>query len=95
MIDLFDDVTNPDAHENFQQWRRENDAGFFINLKSKNNLILRRVHCSHPGGTDWEKGGDGSLTTNPKICSSDKNELLRWAKYKFAASLKVCRDCKP
>ena len=95
MIVEFYDKTNGDDHEKFQQWRRENDNGFFINIKSSNNIMLHRVHCPHPGGTEWEKGEWGSLTKNRKICSTDKNELLNHAKKKYTTDLKVCRDCKP
>ncbi len=95
MIVEFYDKINGDDHEKFQRWRRENDEGFFINIKSSNNLMLHRVHCLHPGSTDWKKGEWGSLTKNRKICSTDKKDLSNWAKQNYKASLKVCRDCKP
>jgi hypothetical protein len=95
MIEEFHDKINGDDHENFQRWRRTNETGFFINIKSSNDVMLHRVICRHPRSTDWEKGEWGTLTKNRKVCSTDKNTLLNWVKKYCSASLKLCRDCKP
>jgi hypothetical protein len=46
MIEEFYDETNGDDHERFQRWRRDNDEGFFINVKSSNKIMLHRVPCT-------------------------------------------------
>lgn len=99
MITEFHDETGKSAHSEFQNWRRGNDRDFFVNVKSKSNLMLHRAACTHPGDTEWERAeneGWGSLTTNRKVCSNDVQELQDWAKEKYSpAALKVCGTCKP
>jgi hypothetical protein len=90
----FHDKNGPDEHERFQQWRRENHSGFFINCKSPNNMMIHTVSCSHSGDTEWGRDGEwGSLTKNRKICSTNPEELRVWAGKNSGAALKKCRDC--
>jgi hypothetical protein len=99
MIVEFQDANGESAHSDFQKWRRGNEGGFFINVKAKNDLMLHRVSCSHPGGTEWEREEHekwGSLTQNRKVCSNDVQKLQNWAKEKdSSAQLKTCGTCKP
>jgi hypothetical protein len=90
MIKDFHDKKGFDEHERFQQWRRKNPSGFFINIKSPNNLMIHSVPCSHSGNTEWEAGEWGTLTKNRKICSTSAEELQIWA---TEHNLKKCRDC--
>jgi hypothetical protein len=99
MIVEFQDKNGESAHSDFQNWRRGNENGFFINVKSKNDVMLHRVSCSHPGNTEWQPEENekwGSLTKNRKVCSDDVQELQDWAREKYsAAKLKMCNSCKP
>jgi hypothetical protein len=57
--------------------------------------MLHRVRCAHPGGTDWQAGASGSLTTRRKVCSTDRQALVDWARQHGVGFLKSCSDCKP
>ena len=96
-MECFYDRTDPDnAHDRFQQWRRENEDGYFLNIRGMNSVMLHRTHCPHIGGTNWEKDqGFGSLTKNKKLCSPDKDELVQWANENAHSKLKECSNCAP
>ena len=99
MIVEFQDTQDTFDHEKFQLWRRQNDGGFFVNVKSPNNLMLHRVTCNHHGDSNWERESEtswGSLTRSRKLCSGDVAELQKCVAEKYgAAELKKCADCKP
>lgn len=95
MLIEFHDKVDKGAHDKLQEWRRENNYGFFINCKSKNSMMLHGALCPHPGDTEWEEGEWGSLTRSKKVCSTNREELVSWANKNSVAKLKVCRDCKP
>jgi hypothetical protein len=93
----FKDTQHTFYHEDFQKWRRQNDNGFFVNVKSGTNILLHRTICPHLGDSEWEREtGWGSLTRSRKICSADLAELqLRIAEEYSTSKLKMCADCKP
>lgn len=93
MIGIFKDDMNEDAHDRFQRWRNANQDGFFVNQKSGRSAMLHVASCPHAGNTAWARGDWGSLTRNRKICSSDKEELLNWAR-NVQIPIKHCSDCK-
>ncbi len=99
MIVEFHDGNGESAHNDFQDWRRENESGFFINVRSRDDQMLHRASCSHAGNTEWkpEDHDDwGSLTKSRKICSTDIRELQdRIEEEGGIIILKVCGDCKP
>lgn len=99
MVLEFQDENGKFAHDEFQKWRRKNANGFFVNVKSKNNLMLHRVSCSHPGDSEWTREENktwGSLTKNRKACAEDVLRLQSWAKEKYkSAETKMCNSCKP
>jgi len=92
---IFSDDESQDAHEEFQRWRRENEAGFFINCRTKNDLMLHRVLCPHHGDTTWARSDGASLTKRPKVCSINRQELVNWARAQSKKLLKICNDCAP
>ena len=88
----------PDAHELFQQWRRDNEKGFIVNVRSNNNIMLHRsVYCQHLGDNLWKEGRPGwdSLGNATKICSNDREQLVRWINEHYQTELKICKDCNP
>jgi hypothetical protein len=95
----FHDSQNECEHSNFQRWRRENENGFFVNVKSENNLMLHKADCKHLGDAIWEKDDSeafGSLTKTRKICSNNSNDLQDKIRKEFSSvKLKFCNDCKP
>jgi hypothetical protein len=93
MTTVLHDKLQPDAHNLFQQWRRNNPAGYFINYKGQNNTMLHHVSCSHIGDTEYDGAEWGSLTKRMKICSTDKRELQQWAESAGVTDLKECKDC--
>ena len=69
------------AHELLQQWRRTNEDGFIVNLRSDNNIMLHRSgYCLHLGDNEWKEGrtGWGSLGNATKICSNNREQLVKW-----------------
>ncbi len=86
--------------EQFQEWRRNNPSGFFVNCKSANDLMLHRANCWHHGDTQTGPEEWGSLTAKLKVCSTNRRELEEWAEKwalthgKAPLNLKLCSDCK-
>ncbi len=97
MIVEFQDSNNSIVHEEFQEWRRLNPEGFFLNCKSRSNLMLHFVVCQHHGNAEWPCDEDGyhSLTKKMKVCSTNSTELEQWAGSNSTAKLKSCSDCVP
>ncbi len=99
MVSEFQDEGVKSAHSSFQSWRRENENGFCINVKSKNDLVLHRAYCDHHGDSEWETDGPeswGSLTKKKKVCSNNLRDLQKWAEEKYSGvKLRACKDCKP
>ena len=87
--------TTNHAHEQFQQWRRSNPGGFFINCKTRTTWMLHRVDCEHLVNTTWKQDGVGSLTKQKKICSTVSFELLMFANQQPGVRFTKCADCKP
>jgi len=99
MISEFADNLHGDAHDLFQAWRLKNPEGFFIKQKGKGNYLLHHVGCAHIGNPFWgredtiqSRGRSQSLTTSPKICSSDPTEVLVWLTERNFAH-EICRHC--
>ena len=93
MIEAFSDKEGPDAHNNFQAWRRGNPEGFFLNSVKANTYKLHHVDCRHVGDTSWEPGDySKSLTRQEKLCSLDPDELSRWVEAR-GGELSDCADC--
>jgi hypothetical protein len=85
----------PGMHEKLQTWRRENQSGFIINVKSSNNAMLHISGCRiHFGDIDITEE-QYNLGNTTKICSKDKGELIEWAKKGINGVLKECKSCKP
>jgi hypothetical protein len=96
MLIEFEDTENKVFHGKFQTWRSKNLDGFFINCRSRIDLMLHRVPCSHPGNMKWQDiGGFGSLTKKKKVCSENIAELEQWARDDEDAKLRYCKDCFP
>ena len=97
MVVQFKDTQDTFGHEKFQNWRRQNESGFFVNVKSSTNLMLHRTICSHHGDSEWKREtGWGSLTRSRKICSDSMEELQQLITEEYGRSkLKMCTDCKP
>ena len=87
----------PDAHEEFQDWRRANENGFIINVKSPADAMLHRTICPHLGDSEWEAGRAnwGSMGNTTKVCSSSPSELFKWAKTNLKSELQICKGCTP
>ena len=86
----FRDTAGSSDHDNFVRWMDENPNGFFLNYKSPSSFMLHRVHCDH---LDFKE--KVSLTSNRKLCSTDREELETWAKERSAQKLRYCSNCKP
>ena len=94
MIEEFKDEAGKFDHRQFQRWRRDNLAGFFINREKGSIWLLHKSLCAHAGDTDWDIGTGHSLTRKKKICASTIRELEGWASSN-GLSLRSCPDCKP
>ena len=93
MITEFTDQAPSDAHNRFQEWRRTNPNGFFLNQQSPNVAMRHHVECSHLGDMEWESSDySKSLTKTSKICSTNPEDLLAWASER-GLSVKDCNDC--
>ena len=91
----FSDKLQPDAHSQFQAWRRANPDGYFLNPKSpKDSYLLHRVPCPHLGNDTWmpEDFDGATLTRKHKLCSTDPKELQDLAAER-GFDLRDCNDC--
>jgi len=91
----FHDGININAHDLFQRWRRDHwDSGYFANRKSRNNFLLHRVSCAHPGDGEWSSDDVGEgLTNTKKICAEEPQELLSWIREQYDVEPVFCKDC--
>jgi hypothetical protein len=71
-------------HDDFVKWLAENPDGYFINCRTASDMMLHRPSCHHL--IDEE-----SLTSRRKVCSLDRDQLVRWAKKR--GTLEFCPDC--
>jgi hypothetical protein len=82
-----------DAHEEFQEWRRNNPDGFFLNRRPSGKYMLHHVSCHHLGDPWWKVADWGrSLTHSRKICCVDYGALEKWAADQGDAVVD-CQDC--
>lgn len=80
--------TDVDAHRKFVDWIDTNPAGFVINRKSPNQMVLHVSSCGHFKPCDW-----ANQTTNLKACSLDRKKLEHWAEVEGVENLQICPDC--
>jgi hypothetical protein len=96
MITQFHDSGRESALNRFQDWRRANTDGFFINCINRTTWKLHVTTCWHSGNSLWLRDRRGaSLTRQRKICSDSLQELLTWAEQDGAPSLTCCTHCLP
>ncbi len=84
------DNRDRNSSDNFQSWMESNTGKFFINYVSSNDLMLHKVPCSH---FVFRKAVD--LAAHKKICSSNRQELEKWAENNSKIKLRICSTCKP
>jgi purine nucleoside permease len=94
MITEFHDKLRPEAHRQFQVWRRDHRGGYFLNAKTRTKFLLHSADCDHHhGDTYWQPEEVGqSLTAKLKVCSDDRQELRTWA-LEHAATVSDCNHC--
>jgi len=81
------------AHAAFLEWCEDNrDDGFVINCKTASEMWLHRARCPA-----FEFGPDAkvSLTRNRKVCSLDREQLVRWVGRQWGVTLIDCSRCAP
>ena len=90
MITIFHDKDAPEAQAKCERWRQTTSHGYYINYRSRSNLMIHRVGCPHD--TPWNQKW-GSLTRTKNMCSSSEDALAEWARANAHAPLKRCSDC--
>lgn len=88
----FWDRHDPGAHAAFVRWRKEHPDWYVLNCNSGSAMTLHKLGCS---AFDFHSSTRVSLTRNRKICSSDRDQLTRWAHWQWGVTLKDCSLCKP
>src|SRR5579859_3861996 len=94
MIEEFFDNKGTSAHDRFQAWRAEHQAGVFLTLQNKSGANLHGARCQHLGSGPPHfstNDGFGSLTSNPNLCAT-QSELLAWAAMN-AVKVRRCQHC--
>jgi len=78
MVEFWDEGEHQRDHEAFKKWQRqpENKEGYVLNYPPVDLVILHKAGCPHI--RDFSKSR-ASLTLHRKVCSADKDELLRYA----------------
>ena len=80
-MERFQGPKGSNQEQGFRNWCREHPNGFYLNYGSPTDMVLHRQDCPH---LDPRK----CLTTYEKFCSTDQQELRRWA-----APVGYLRDC--
>jgi hypothetical protein len=93
-VTVFHDVTPGDSHRAFQDWRKANLDGFFLNCRATSSALLHRAGCRHHGDMEWDAAPEGSLTKHAKICATHADALRQWAS-DHGFVLSECSDCQP
>ena len=71
-------------------WIKANPAGYVLNFRSSNAMMLHRAYCESFRGY----APDANLTGTTKLCSTDRSELvLLAAKTGGPDKLKLCKNC--
>ena len=77
------------AERSFQAWRVAHPRGFVINRNGQ-AMLLHHADCWH----FHDEHAGVSNTKKPKICSTYRAELERWANKQGVAKLPGCQTCK-
>ena len=95
-MERFADAGSENAHDEYKRWKgRHGSDGYVISCRSKNDAMLHRADCWHLTDDDFGPGVVVSLTAKPKYCSTDKQELEKWARENLDKELKRCKTCDP
>ena len=76
------------AQERFIKWIDKNPDWFFVNRKSRFDMMLHRGKCPNQKPYNW-----AHQTGNLKACASERVKLEHWAEVEGVANLKVCSRC--
>jgi hypothetical protein len=88
----FWDRDDPGAHAAFLRWREGHPDWYVLNCTSGSEMWLHELSCS---AFDFDPDTKVSLTRNRKICSSDRDQLTRWARWQWGVTSMGCSRCKP
>ena len=91
---VFEKQNGPHAHNEFQRWRQKHPTGLVLNRKTKSYGMIHLATCSHFGDMDTAEDAWGNLTRNAKICSTELEEVRRYA-IDHGIEIVDCPDCKP
>jgi hypothetical protein len=89
----FEDVEFGSDHNRFMNWRRDNEEGFYLTVKSRRHANLHQSRCTHQGNYDFGEYA-GSATQDRKICSRDHRALYIWARER-GIEIHRCITCNP
>lgn len=93
MITQFLDANGVIVHGEFQKWRRDHPGGYYLAFKATARANLHAEDCWHAGSNEWmPEDDDSSLTSHRKVCSTDKAELLTWARSENV-DVRPCAHC--
>ena len=86
----FDGSPGSKSEEEFILWKDTNPNGFILNYKGNGVPVLHRTNCGHFKGFT----SPVDLTKNTKICSLDRDGLIRAGSDKFG-DIRSCGSCRP
>lgn len=79
-----------DALDDYQEWSEQNPDGYVLNVRGGGSLpMLHRTTCDHvfPAKPEY-----GDFTKKPKVCSTDRQEVERWAS-DHGQTVVLCSNC--
>ncbi|HEY1013130.1 MAG TPA: hypothetical protein VGE07_10535 [Herpetosiphonaceae bacterium] len=79
----------PGQDDEFEQWRKKNQEGFYLNKRKIGEVMLHHVDCKHLGNSEG-----ANTTISYKIAAATREALLGEVR-RLKLSLRVCSDCKP
>jgi hypothetical protein len=85
---VFHDARDDRASERFVKWIDDHPDGYYINCKTAKKMMLHGSSCS---GVIFDP--PRNLAKHKKICSLDRDGLVRWAARQSDEPLKFCKRC--
>ena len=91
LVEYWDEGEHQRDHEAFKKWQVDHQKGYVLNFPPDDLRIFHKSGCPHVVNFTQSKPV-ASLTENRKLCSTDKDELLKEAG-QARVDWRPCKTC--
>ena len=91
-VQIFSSEIEPDAGEQFDEWRQENEhdiSMMYLSIKSKRDIRIHQASCVR-----FVAAADGNNASDPKICAQGQGRLREFVALNELSEAKRCPSCK-